>query len=109
MLFGVFLTPWPYSKTFPSIQSKELKKNSGSRTAREKLAEIKHTSGRDPRGKTAPYCSHKDLLLPWKDTQREREKKISQEKAEHPPRPPLMDQGIKSLLWVTFGEVLVIL
>lgn len=36
VLFGVFLTPWPYSKTLPSIQSKELKKKkkkSGSRTA----------------------------------------------------------------------------
>lgn len=70
MLFGVFLTPWPYSKTFPSIQSKELNKKIRKRDCREKLAEIKHASGRDPRGKTAPCCSHKDLLLPCKDTHR---------------------------------------
>lgn len=98
MLFGVFLTPWPYSETFPSIQSKELNKKIRKQGCREKLSEIKRASGRDPRGKTAPYCSHKDLLLPCKDTHTDTHKKISQEKAEHPPPPPkvtpLGDSGV---------------
>lgn len=70
-----FSHPGHTLKTFPSIQSKELNKKIRKQDCREKLAEIKHTSGRDPRGKTAPYCSHKDLLLPCKDTHTPKKKK----------------------------------
>lgn len=83
MLFGVFLTPWPYSETFPSIQSKELNKKIRKQGCREKLAELS-TPVEGIRVGKQHLAALTRICCCLANTHRHTQK-TAQEKAEHPP------------------------